>query len=120
MNYKDRYTEWRDGHGAGKAGKDCYTQLAKYEDLEKSPEEMQELIKNAGRVYDVEYAAFVWNTRNESYEQIGRPVGTEMICRNRLQERISNGWLNNDYDTSKTEIKRRTITMFASEWEALG
>lgn len=67
-----------------------------------------------------EYAAFVWNTRNESYEQIGRPVGTEMICRSRLQERISNGWLNNDYDTSKTKIERRTITMFAGEWEALG
>lgn len=31
----DRYTEWIDGHGSGLPGKDCYTRLAEYEDLEK-------------------------------------------------------------------------------------
>lgn len=68
---------------------------------------------------DTEYATFVWNTRKESYEQIGRSTETELLCRNRLQEYISNGRLNKDYDTGKVEIKRRTITMFASEWETL-
>ena len=77
------------------------------------------LIQSALIQEDTEYAAFVWNTRKESYEQIGRPTETELLCRNRLQEYISNGRLHKDYDTSKVEIKRRTITMFASEWETL-
>lgn len=30
----DRFTEWIGGHGSGLPGKDCYTKLAEYEDLE--------------------------------------------------------------------------------------
>lgn len=30
----ERYTEWIGSHGSGLPGKDCYTKLAKYEDLE--------------------------------------------------------------------------------------
>lgn len=30
----ERFTEWIAGHGSGLAGKDCYTKLAEYEDLE--------------------------------------------------------------------------------------
>ncbi len=30
----ERFTEWIDGHGSGLPGKDCYTKLAEYEDLE--------------------------------------------------------------------------------------
>lgn len=35
-----RFTEWHNGHGAGKHGKDCYTQLAKYEDTGLTPEQI--------------------------------------------------------------------------------
>ena len=40
-----RFTEWYDGKGAGKPGKDCYTQLAKYEDLGLTPEELREVLR---------------------------------------------------------------------------
>lgn len=40
----ERFTEWRDAHGAGKPGKDCYTQLAKYEDTGLTPEQIFEMI----------------------------------------------------------------------------
>ena len=41
---RERFTEWLDGKGAGKPGKDCYTQLAKYEDLGKTPEELHQIL----------------------------------------------------------------------------
>ena len=43
----DRYTSWSsNGHGAGKPNKDCYTQLAKYEDTGFTPEELEKLREN--------------------------------------------------------------------------
>lgn len=33
----ERYTEWRDGHGCGLPGKDCFTRLAEYEDTGLEP-----------------------------------------------------------------------------------
>ena len=68
---------------------------------------------------EYEYASFLWSRSRGRYEQVNRAVQTEQLCRNRLQEYISKGWLNKDYDTSKAIFKRRTITMFASEWEEL-
>lgn len=41
----ERYTMWIDGHGAGLPGKDCYTQLARYEDIGLTPEEISEKLK---------------------------------------------------------------------------
>lgn len=49
MNLKDsdRYTSWSsNGHGSGRPNKDCYTQLAKYEDTGFTPEELQTLKEN--------------------------------------------------------------------------
>ncbi len=66
---------------------------------------------------ECEYASFLWSRSRCRYEQVNRAVQTEQLCRNRLQEYISKGWLNEDYDTSKVVFKRRTITMFVSEWE---
>lgn len=68
---------------------------------------------------EYEYASFLWSRRRGRYEQVNRAVQTEQLCRNRLQEYISKGWLNEDYDTSKAIFKRRTITIFVSEWEEL-
>ena len=42
---QQRFTEWLGGKGSGKPGKDCYTQLAKYEDLGLSPEELREVLR---------------------------------------------------------------------------
>ena len=41
----ERFTEWDKykTHGCGLIGKDCYTQLAKYEDLEITPEQVREM-----------------------------------------------------------------------------
>lgn len=52
---------------------------------------------------------------NRSIELFSR----EQLCRNRLQEYISNGWLNIDYDTNRAVFKKRKVTMFVSEWEEL-
>lgn len=68
---------------------------------------------------EYEYASFLWSRSRGRYEQVNRAVQTEQLCRNRLQEYISKGCLNEDYDTSKVVFKRRTITMFVSEWEEL-
>lgn len=51
MVEKERYTEWSGGHGAGKPGKDCYTQLAKYEDSNLSPEEVMQLVSGERKVF---------------------------------------------------------------------
>ncbi len=68
---------------------------------------------------EYEYASFLWSRSRGRYEQVNRTVPTEQLCRNRLQEYISKGWLNKDYDTSKVVFKRRTITMFVGKWEEL-
>lgn len=42
----ERYTEWRNGHGCGLPGKDCYTRLAEYEDTGLKPSEIDSLFVN--------------------------------------------------------------------------
>lgn len=68
---------------------------------------------------EYEYASFLWNRKHCRYEQVNRAVQTEQLCRNRLQEYISKGWLSKDYDTDKVVIKRRTMTVIVSEWGEL-
>lgn len=66
-----------------------------------------------------EYAAFVWNTRSETYEQIGRPVGVELLCRNRFKEYVDKGWVMDYYDTSKVVFMKRNTAMFEDIWEEI-
>lgn len=66
-----------------------------------------------------EYAAFVWNIRSESYEQIGRPVGVELICRNRFKEYVDKGLIMDCYDTSKVVFMKRNTAMFEDIWEEI-
>ncbi len=68
---------------------------------------------------EYEYAVFAWNTRNEAYEQIGRPALSELLCRNRFKEYVDKGWLMDCYDTSKVIFKRRITAMFTNEWEEM-
>ena len=48
----ERFTEWIGGHGSGLPGKDCYTKLAEYEDLE----EQGRLLKLPCTVGDTVYS----------------------------------------------------------------
>ena len=66
---------------------------------------------------EYEYASFLWSRSRGRYEQVNRAVQTEQLCRNRLQEYISKGWLNEDYDTSKTVFKKRLLSVLCTEWE---
>lgn len=65
---------------------------------------------------EYEYASFLWSRSRGRYEQVNRAVQTEQLCRNRLQEHISKGWLNEDYDTSKTVFKKRLVSVLCTEW----
>lgn len=124
MEEKDRYTEWCGEHGAGRPGKDCYTQLAKYEDSGLSPEEVMLLAKADGKNHqeiekhsEYEYVMFAWNTRTEQYEPTGRPMVNEWLARDRFYEYVQKGWFNKVYDTNKAVMKRRMITTLKEEWE---
>ena len=65
---------------------------------------------------EYEYASFLWSRSRGIYEQVNRAVQTEQLCRNRLQEYISKGWLNEDYDTSKVVFKKRLVSVLCTEW----
>lgn len=66
---------------------------------------------------EYEYASFLWSRSRGRYEQVNRAVQTEQLCRNRLQEYISKGWLNEDYDASKAVFKKRLVSILCTEWE---
>lgn len=66
---------------------------------------------------EYEYASFLWSRSRGRYEQVNRAVQTEQLCQNRLQEYISKGWLNEDYDTSKAVFKKRLVSTLCTEWE---
>lgn len=66
-----------------------------------------------------EYAVFVWNNEREEYEQIGRPVMTEVLCRNRFKEYAEKGWLMKCYDTSRVIFKKRIVAVFEGTWEEI-
>lgn len=68
---------------------------------------------------DCEYAAFVWNKSAREYEQVGRSVGSAMLAINRYQAYAKNGWFCRDYDTNKVVFKRRLVSAFFGEWEAI-
>lgn len=66
---------------------------------------------------EYEYAMFSWDQEKGKYEQIGRPMQSELLARNRFEESVKNGWFNKRYDISRAVMKRRLITMHVSEWE---
>lgn len=68
-------------------------------------------------VSEYEYAMFSWNLEKGKYEQTGRPMQSEMLARNRFEESVKNGWFGNRYDAGRAVMKRRMVTVYASEWE---
>ncbi len=73
--------------------------------------------KEADKASEYEYAAFVWNTDKQEYEQAGRPVHTEMLCRSRFNEYAEKGWFTKRYDASKVVFKKRLVSVLCSGWE---
>lgn len=68
---------------------------------------------------EYEYAMFSWNTKTEEYEQMGRPMASEILAKNRFYEYVKQGWFNKCYDTSRAVMKRKSITVLVSKWEEL-
>lgn len=68
---------------------------------------------------EYEYAMFSWNINTGEFEQIGRPMISRRLAKDRFYEGVQKGWFSKCYDTSRAVMKRRMITVFASEWEEL-
>lgn len=66
---------------------------------------------------DYEYAAFAWSKKEQKYEQIGRAVGSELLCRNRYMEQAKTEFFQQIYDESKVVFKKRKISVVCGEWE---
>lgn len=75
--------------------------------------------KEADKVGEYEYAAFVWDNTNRCYEQMGRAVISEKLCRGRFNEYVKNGWFTERYDSSKVVFKKRLVSILCSEWEEI-
>lgn len=111
----ERYTEWIGGHGSGLPGKDCYTKLAEYEDLE----EQGKLLKLPCAVGDtvyvipskVNYKLNILNGHKENnrvYEQIVNRI-----------EIFKNGYLISTCDGMQSVVdKFYKETWFLTEEEA--
>lgn len=74
---------------------------------------------NAKDCSSFEYAAFVWDTAREEYTQIGRCTETELLCRNRFEERVKKGWIPEYYDSGKVMFKKRPVSVIYGSWEEL-
>lgn len=74
---------------------------------------------NSSRESEFEYAAFAWNADKQEYEQIGRPVMNEKLCRERFKECVEKGWLMKCYDTGKVIFKKRTVSVVRTGWEEM-
>lgn len=75
--------------------------------------------KEAGKASDYEYAVFVWNADKQGYEQVGRPVTTERLCRERFAEYVEKGWFMDCYDTSRVIFKKRLVSVLYAGWEKI-
>ena len=64
-----------------------------------------------------EYAAFVFDTSTREYVQVGNPVATELLCKNRYEERVMEKQLLPSYDTDKVVFRKRLVSALYSGWE---
>lgn len=68
---------------------------------------------------NVEYAAFGFDVDKQEYVRIGRPVGTELLCRNRLNEATEKGWVPESVDCTRIIFRKREVVTCIGEWEAI-
>lgn len=75
--------------------------------------EYQEMDKCSG----YEYAAFVWNTKEEKYVQVTRAVTTKILCRNRYKEYVKERNILPDCDTGNVVFRKRLVSTVCAKWE---
>lgn len=68
---------------------------------------------------EYEYAAFAWNTKEQKYEQLGRAVISETLCRGRFKEYKEKGYFNKAYDTDRVMFRRRRTVEVCDNWETI-
>lgn len=87
--------------------------------LEKLPPVDTEKRKGVSTDSDYEYAAFTWNKKTQKYEQIGRSVASELLCRNRYMEYAKTEHFQQNHDVEKVIFKKRTLSIVCGEWEVV-
>jgi len=75
--------------------------------------------KEADKASEYEYAAFVWNTNEQKYEQAGRSVMTEKLCRGRFNQYVEKGWFMDCYDIGRVIFKKRMVSILCGGWEEI-
>lgn len=68
---------------------------------------------------ETEYAAFGFDVDKQEYVSIGRPVGTELLCLNRLNEAVEKGLVPKSIDCMRTVIRKRKVITCVGGWEAM-
>lgn len=71
------------------------------------------------KISEYEYAAFAWDGENQRYEQMGRPVHSEDLCRARFNEYVEKDWFTKRYDTSRIVFKKRIVSILHGGWEEI-
>lgn len=71
------------------------------------------------KISECEYAAFVWDVESQRYEQMGRPVHSESLCRARFNEYVEKGWFTKRYDISRVVFKKRLVSVLYAGWEEI-
>lgn len=68
---------------------------------------------------NTEYIAFGFDVDKQEYVKIGRPVSTELLCRNRLNEAVEKGWVPESVDCTRIIFQKREVVTCTGEWEKL-
>ena len=61
----------------------------------------------------------IWDVESHRYEQMGRPVHSENLCRARFNEYVEKDWFTKRYDTSKVVFKKRLVSVLYAKWEEI-
>lgn len=65
------------------------------------------------------YQVFLWCKDRECYVPIGNPLTSKILCKNRLQEAIINGWLPKYLSPDRFQIRERLIINVAGPWKEI-
>ncbi len=66
---------------------------------------------------NTEYAAFGFDVDKQEYVLLGRPVFSEVLCKNRLKEALEKGWVPESVDQCKIFVRKRKVVICPTEWE---
>lgn len=66
---------------------------------------------------EIEYAAFVWSKKTETYQIYGRPMASEILCKKRFQEAVKKNWIPKHLDSKDVIFKKRSVSVITGNWE---